>query len=215
MLPFDRGQFLDLFAAYNTAIHPAGLAAYLLGGIAVVLTFSAWRKRGPVIFLILAVMWIWTGIVYHGLFFIQINSAAPLFAAIFVLQGVALVHAALKCGNVSFRPAKDLPALFGAFLVLYSMVFYPLLGMLYGEPYPAAPAFGVTPCPVVLFTFGFLFMAEPPFPKRLGILPLLWAAIGGSAAVLLDMPQDWLLLVLFPVASLLLVRSAGDRRSVR
>ncbi len=59
-----------------------------------------------------------------------------------------------------------------------------------------------------LFTFGFLFMADPPFPKGLAVVPFLWTAIGGSAAILLNMPQDWRLLALLPVAVLLFLRGS-------
>lgn len=203
MLPFDRDQFLNLFADYNISIHPAGVVAYALGCAAVVMIFFAGRRRGLFICLILSVMWIWTGFVYHGLFFTRINPAAVLFAILFVLQGLLFIRAGIKAKDISFGPARDVLSLFGAFLILYAMLIYPVAGMLHGERYPAAPMFGVTPCPVTLFTFGFLFMADPPFPKGLAVVPFLWTAVGGSAAILLNMPQDWLLLALLPVAVLL------------
>jgi Family of unknown function (DUF6064) len=47
----------------------------------------------------------------------------------------------------------------------------------------------VTPCPVTIFTFGMLLLTLPP--PSIGLL-----VIGGSAAaVLLEVPQEWLLLV--------------------
>ncbi|MEQ9197555.1 MAG: DUF6064 family protein [Parvibaculum sp.] len=209
MLPFDRDQFLNLFSVYNTSIHPAGIVAYALGCAAVAMIFFTGRRRSLSICLILSAMWIWTGFVYHGLFFVRINPAALLFAILFVLQGLLFIRAGVKAKDISFRPANDVLALFGAFLVLYAMLIYPVTGMLHGVRYPAAPTFGVTPCPVTLFTFGFLFMADPPFPKGLAVVPFLWTAIGGSAAILLNMPQDWLLLALLPVAVLLFLRGSG------
>jgi hypothetical protein len=55
--------------------------------------------------------------------------------------------------------------------------------------------FGVTPCPITLFTFGVLLLAQSPLPRRLLVIPLLWALIGGSAAWLLGVAQDWPLLI--------------------
>ena len=52
------------------------------------------------------------------------------------------------------------------------------------------PAFGLTPCPVALFTTGCLLLTTHDVPRRLLVIPLLWSLIGGSAAVLLGMPQD-------------------------
>jgi hypothetical protein len=54
--------------------------------------------------------------------------------------------------------------------------------------------FGITPCPVTLFTLGLLLLTTAPVPAWLLVIPLLWAQVGGSAAFLLDIPQDWLLL---------------------
>jgi hypothetical protein len=73
-------------------------------------------------------------------------------------------------------------------------VVYPLIGLA-DHGYPAMPMFGITPCPVTLFTFGVMLVARGPLPRRLLVIPLLWALIGGSAAFLLGVPQDWPLLI--------------------
>jgi hypothetical protein len=48
---------------------------------------------------------------------------------------------------------------------------------------------------MTIFTFGVLLLASPPVPWWLLAIPALWAVVGGSAAVLLAVPQDWMLLV--------------------
>jgi hypothetical protein len=58
----------------------------------------------------------------------------------------------------------------------------------------ALPAFGITPCPLTLFTFGLLSLTQAPVPRRLLLVPVAWSLIGGSAAGLLGIPQDWPLL---------------------
>jgi len=55
--------------------------------------------------------------------------------------------------------------------------------------------FGVTPCPVAIFTFGLFLLTVRPVPRWLLVIPFVWSLIGGSAAILLQVPQDWLLLV--------------------
>ncbi|WP_292530757.1 DUF6064 family protein, partial [Mesorhizobium sp.] len=55
--------------------------------------------------------------------------------------------------------------------------------------------FGVTPCPVTIFTFGFFLLAKPPVSRWVLAIPFIWSLIGGGAAFLLGVPQDWLLLV--------------------
>jgi hypothetical protein len=56
------------------------------------------------------------------------------------------------------------------------------------------PMFGITPCPVTIFTFGIFLLAAASVSRRLFVIPVIWSLIGGSAAFLLQVPQDWLLL---------------------
>jgi Family of unknown function (DUF6064) len=67
-LPFSETEFLDVFAAYNTALWPAVVAFWI-----VTLGFSIALVRGRVHSLALtafvAVHWAWEGIAYHAVFF--------------------------------------------------------------------------------------------------------------------------------------------------
>jgi hypothetical protein len=74
------------------------------------------------------------------------------------------------------------------------------------------PMFGITPCPLTIFTFGMLMLTNAPVPRRLLVIPVAWSLIGGSAAFLLDVPQDWLLLFsgLAAVPIVLAGRRAGS-----
>lgn len=196
MLPFTREQFLDVFAQYNVAIWPLQLAAALLG-IAVVVALlrrsGAAARTGQAA---LALMWLFTGVAYHGVFFSRINPAAFAFAALFVVQGLLLVRAAWAARDaVRFPPAAGVRAWLGWALVVYAGLLYPLVGSLAGHAYPAAPVFGVTPCPVTLFTLGVLLVGPQPVARHLLVIPALWAAVGGSAAFLLGVVQDWPLLI--------------------
>ena len=68
--------------------------------------------------------------------------------------------------------------------------------------------FGVTPCPVVIFTFGLFLLATRPVPVWLLVVPFIWSLIGGSAAILLGVQQDWLLLASgFIAVPLIVVRN--------
>jgi hypothetical protein len=210
MLPFTLDQFLDVFAAYNDAIRPAQIVAYGLGVIAVVALFRPGRASDRLISGVLALMWLWTGIVYHGLYFSAVNRAAFGFGALFVVQGLALLHAGVFRDGLSFGARGGLPALVGGFFLAYAAVLYPLIGIATGHGWPAMPMFGVTPCPVTIFTFGLFLLTVRRFSHWLLVIPFVWSLIGGSAAILLDVPQDWLLLVSGVVSVLLIV--IRDRR---
>ena len=96
-------------------------------------------------------------------------------------------------------------------LVGYAAVLYPLLGLWLGQPLAEQPMFGITPCPVTIFTFGVLLLAAP-VSRRLLVVPVLWSLIGGSAAILLRVPQDWVLLLCSLTLVLLAPRRAPHPR---
>ena len=65
---------------------------------------------------------------------------------------------------------------------------------------------------MTIFTFGMLLLTARPVPPWLLVIPGIWSLIGGSASVLLDIPQDWgLLASCFIAIPLLVVRDAATR----
>jgi len=205
MLPFDRDQFISVFVAYNNAIWPAQVAAYVLGMAIVILALRDGHRYRQAIAFGIAAMWLWTGIAYHALYFAPINRAAFFFAALFVAQAIMVGLHGSSRGAVGLAPPKGAAGWIGIGFLAYSAVLYPLIGMWSGHRYPELPMFGVTPCPVTLFTFGMFLLARTPLPKWLLVIPALWSLIGGSAAILLAIPQDWLLLASGIVAVPLIV----------
>ena len=209
MLPFTREHFLSNFVTYNEAIWPAQIVAYTLGLAAVVLLLR--RTADRTIAGILAAMWIWTGVGYHGLHFSQINRMALAFAALFVVQGAAIAYAGIARERLRFGIVTGLVAWVGIAFVAYSAVLYPLLGTLTGHAYPEMPMFGVTPCPVTIFTFGMFLLTNGHMSYWLLVIPFIWSLIGGSAAFLLAIPQDWLLLASGMITLLLMVMQDRKR----
>src|SRR3569832_2244704 len=127
MLPFTPAQFLAVFAEYNVAIWPGQIVAYVLGGIAVLLVFRPTEGSSRAIALVLSAMWIWTGVLYHGVWFSQINRAAYLFATLFAVEGVGFLIAATSGNRLRFGFRRDTASWAGAAFVGYAAVVYPLI----------------------------------------------------------------------------------------
>ena len=198
MLPFTRQQFFEVFADYNAANWAAAVIAYPLSLTALVLAWRASPQAERAVAAVLALMWGWVGVVYQGLFFAPINPAARIFAVAFTAQAALFAWASWTGRGLEYGPRKRVRSIAGAAMILYSLIIYPLIGLAFGERYPAIPLFGVTPCPLLIFTFGLMLWASCA-RWWLWIVPMLWALVGGSAAVLLSVPQDWAL----PVSALL------------
>lgn len=210
MLPFTHEQFVQVFAQYNLNVWPGQLVAYLLGLGMLLAVLRPSPTCDRFIAGGLAAMWLWTGIAYHALHFSAINKAAFFFGALFSIQALLFIRAGWS-GTLRFGSSSKAATLVGWCLLLYALVAYPLLGVWAGDRYPGMPMFGITPCPVTIFTFGLLLLATAPVSRRLLVFPVIWSLIGGSAAFLLQVPQDWLLLV-SGLSVLLIVRNGGDRQ---
>ena len=189
-LPFTYDQFLGVFEVYNTAIWPVQLIAYIVGIFIIYLVIKEERRSETFLNGLLGLFWLWTGIVYHIVFFAEINPAAYIFGALFILQGGAFFVAGLTGNKLRYGLAKDIYSVTGVIFILYSIIIYPLLGYSLGHIYPQSPVFGVAPCPTTIFTFGILLQAKAKVPVWLFVIPGLWALIGFSAAFQLGIYED-------------------------
>jgi hypothetical protein len=190
-IPFTVDQFFDVFEVYNRAIWPAQIVAYVLGIAAVCLAARDIEVRSRIVAGILSVFWAWMGMVYHFIYFSQINPAARVFGVAFLLQGLILALFGMVFVKFRFRFTASPITFVGILFILYAIAIYPLIGKISGHSYPRSPIFGVTPCPATIFTFGLLLWASRPVPLYVVVIPFLWSLIGISAAINLRIPQDY------------------------
>lgn len=177
-------QLLAVFATYNQQVWPMQIIAYVLGMVAVLLAFRPIRAASRWIAAILAFFWLWVGLMFWLPSALQGFTPAYLFCVMFVIQGLLflphLLHATISFGTYS-RPYTWV----GIAMLLYALVGYPLVGMLVGHIYPRTPPFGLTPCPLIIFTFGLFLLTNRKLPKALLVIPFcyslsgfLWITIG-------------------------------------
>jgi hypothetical protein len=210
-LPFTEDQFFDLFAAYHSMLWPALVALWLASAVASALLLSSRRPQHRWISALLAAHWAWSGLAYHAAFFTQINRAAWLFAALFVVQASLFLWWGVVKGRLSFAPWPNGWAVIAWVLIVYSLV-YPGINMVQHLSVSRIPTFGV-PCPTTIFTAGLLMLATPR-SWQLSIVPVIWSVIGGSAALLLGVRADYAL----PLAGIALAAFSlqrQDRASTR
>jgi Family of unknown function (DUF6064) len=205
-LPFSEAQFLDVFQAYNSAFWPIAALAWIVT-VLLVLELVRGHGRSRLISLFVALLWAWSGLVYHAILFTRINPAAWLFATLFVAQSLLFVRFGMMTRRLRFEWGSAYRHRFGGFLISYSLL-YPALVVMSGHYPPRAPTFGV-PCPTVLLTVGLLFAATPPVSRWFLVIPMFWSIMGGSAAFLFGMTPD---LMLFVAGGGLVVLFAARRK---
>lgn len=190
-LPFSRQEFLEIFAAYNLALWPLAVLLWLIS-LGAVLAIVRRRNIHRLFTGLLALHWAWVAVAYHFFHFAQINPAAYFFAALFMVQALLFATLALGRRSPMYSLATTPRHIVGIALIGYSFV-YPFLAMTIVDSYPGTPTYGV-PCPTTLLTLGPVFIASP-IPWWYLVIPVMWSVIGGSAALLLGVPLDYILLI--------------------
>lgn len=210
-VPFSADQFFGVFAAYNQAVWPAQILLTGAAAAVVVLAIRYGDRAGRWVAGFLAVLWLWTGVAYHLLHFVEINPAAAGFGGAFVVQGILFAGwGARRKLELGWRP--DLYGITAGIILAYALVIYPLLGPVFGHAYMASPTFGA-PCPAVIYTFGLLLLARR-VPLWLLVVPAAWAVIGTSAVFAFGVVQDLGLLVSALVATPMIVHRQRSTRGV-
>jgi Family of unknown function (DUF6064) len=204
-IPFTTEQFLRVFEKYNQAIYPFQFALILVAIISVFLAASRKPFANKLISYLLGFLWLWTGIVYHFIFFTAISPPAYLFGTLFIIQGLLFLYEGVVSNRLSFRASQNFHGIFGTIFIAYALVIYPLIGYALGRTFTASPTFGV-PCPTAIFTFGLLIWTDKRFPLSLLIIPVLWSLVGTSAALSFEIKEDFGLLVAGTIGTTIIIR---------
>ena len=193
-LPFSADQFFGVFHDYNETVWPVQV---ILLGIAIViptLVILRYKWSDTIAGIILTALWLWMGIVYHLLYFVNINPAAKIFGVFFIAQGLIFCYTMVLNRKIHLVFQPGLRTGIGSFFILFALLIYPLLGAMFGHVYPDSPTFGL-PCPTTIFTFGVLLWSEKRIPIYIILIPLLWSVIGFTASFTMGIWEDTGLLV--------------------
>ena len=190
-LPFTPDAFFDVFAAYNQRLWPFALVLWLLTAYALVVLTRAKPLRPWIIPGLLAIHWAWAGLAYHAAFFSRINPAAWGFSGLFLLEAGLLLWHGVVHRRLQLSRGPFFRQVLSWGLIAYALL-YPAIARAEGHAFPRLPTFGV-PCPTTILTIGFLLAADRSLPRLVAVIPLVWAVIGGSAAFLLGVRADLML----------------------
>jgi len=211
-IPFNTEQFLGVFQVYNDAIWPAQLIGYIVAVMAMIAVSVKYSGASRLIAGTMGVFWIWTGTAYHIIFFSEINQAAYLFGAAYILNGLIYFYFGALKSNLQFRFDGRWISIVGYVFMTFAIIVYPVLGLFFGHSYPRIPLFPLTPCPLTIFTFGVLLTAIRPVRWHIWIIPFVWSIIGFTAALRFGIKQDIGLLIA-GVVGVIFILAAGRKRN--
>ncbi len=204
-IPFTIEQFFQVFEKYNQAIYPIQFVLILIAVVVIVLAASRKPSRNKIISGLIGFLWLWTGIVYHLIFFTAISPPAYLFGTLFIFQGLLFLYEGVARSRLSFRAGRGFDGILGAVFMAYALVIYPLIGYGLGRIFPVSPTFGA-PCPTTIFTFGLLLWGNRRVSLSLLIIPVLWSIVGTSAALSFGVKEDFGLIVAATMGTAAIVR---------
>ncbi len=165
-IPFSTDQFIEVFREYNLGVFPMQIVFYLLGIAVIYLAVKPNTISDKFICGVLTFFWLWMGIVYHILYFAEINKAAYLFSIAFIVQGILFMIFGVFNSKISFKFQSDRYGITGISLIVFALFIYPIIGYFLGHVYPSSPTFGL-PCPTTIFTFGLLLLTVRRLPVYL------------------------------------------------
>lgn len=214
-IPFTLEQFLSVFGEYNTSIWPMQFVLYLVAIAGVVLILINKKYTDKIVCGILVLLWFWMGLVYHIVYFSSINKAAIVFGILFIIQGFLFLFIGVVKNKLKFSFETNVYGITSIIFILYALVIYPVLGYFFGHRFPESPTFGA-PCPTIIFTFGLLLLVSYKVPKYLLIIPLIWSLIGFSAAINLQVKEDFGLVLAGIIGTILIfIKDNAVRNSLK
>jgi hypothetical protein len=204
-VPFTTEQFFNVIKDYNVAIYPIQLILIVAGIFTIILIHSKLSFKNELTGGFLGILWIWTGIVYHLVFFTAINKAAYIFGGLFILQGILFLSDTFLRKNLEFEFKTQSKDYIAYFFIVFGLIIYPVLIYFLENSLQTTITLGL-PCPSTIFTFGFLILTNIKFSKYLLIIPSIWAVIGTSAAFNFGVYPDYLMIISAIVANFYLIR---------
>lgn len=206
-LMFSPATYQRMFALYNAQVWPAQWVALPLGLWLLWLAAQrpAWGARMACA--ILALAWACTAWAFHAQRYASVHTAAPWFAAAFMVQALLLAGAARTTGAWPRCASPAWARGVGWGLLAAAVLLWPAVAMLLGRPWQQAALFGLTPDATAVATLGLLLLLPARAPW-LWALPLLWCAVSAATLWAMAMPEWWLIAM---AAVLALMGAMGPR----
>lgn len=191
---FTLEEFLFMMANYNMAIWPLQLVVYFLTIIILVVLFKGIKQSNKILSAYLGVLWIWVGLVFNYFYFSKISPGAFLFAILFIIQGFLFLYNGAIKGRFAFVLNTKLKGIIGLLIVTYSLIGYPIIEYSLDRGYPELLPFGLTPCPLTVFTLGMLLFMKNEISLIIVIIPLIYS-LGSIIPVSVGVYEDIGLLI--------------------
>ena len=207
-IPFTPEVYWRLLERINEAFWPLHVLAVAIGLTALLLALRGNRRMALAL---LAPAWLTSGILFHFIYYAELNWAAPWFGWGFIAQAALLLALALFAGSGGTQGhSKGLSTGIGATVAVVSLLGYPLIAATIGPGLSHAETYGLHPDPTAIATLGvMLIMLRGPTFWLASLIPILWCVIG--ALTLMAIEASW---ALIPLAAVAIIAGSSIARSI-
>jgi len=203
-IPFTADVYFRLFERMGETFWPLHLLTLAMGAAALVL---ALQQRTRLACCLLAPLWVFIGVAFFIQRYAELNWAGGYIGYTFIVQAVLLVVLALTgfgLGSLPHRPT--VPAVIGAAIAIFGLVFLPLVAPLTGESWSQAQVLGIHADPTAITTLGLLLILLRGWALCVAaILPALWILTSALTLQALDASGAGMLFTVLASALLALV----------
>lgn len=213
MLPYTSEVYFRLIAQYYASFPGLPVIAWLLALMVVVALIRPFPGRDRLIAGVVAAGWLWTGIVFHYGWFATINFAAPVYAALFLVQGAVMLWVGVVRHRVTYARPGGGRGMVGLAVAGLGGLVWPLLDLAFGHGWGEVRIAGATPAPTALLLLGLSLLTRGCWPWQLLIVPLIWVVAGTLTGWILGVPQDMLLALAAAVVLVTALTTRPGRRA--
>ena len=178
----STNAFMEVLTIYNQSIWPAQLTALFLSTLLLGLLMFPRVGSDRLISGLLALGWLWTGLVFMEIHLIKINWAAQYFGIVFATQGLLMIWSGLIKDRFRFNGDKSAASWFGLLLVIFALIIYPL-GAIFVYGFSSVQLAGLAPTPLAILTMGILLLCANNSPVHLAAIPIVWSCADGATAL--------------------------------
>lgn len=206
-VPVTPQVYWRLLERINESFWPLHILTVALGVAALTL---ALRGNARTTLCLVVPAWLSSGIIFHLVYYAELNWAAPWFGWTFVAQAAMLLAiAAFGRATPSKRPAERTAKLAGASIATGALLFYPLIAVTLGEGLAHSEVFGLHPDPTAIATLGIVLITLRGAVAWLSILlPFAWCLTATLTLIPLGAAWAWLPASVAVFAIILLIAAA-------
>ena len=180
MTPYDRLGWLWLIESYQQDYPNLPLVSLLYSAVLAFLVFRPFSQSPRLLLILLALSWLWCGLVFQMQYHASMNWAASYMGWVFIAQAGLLLLVAVLSNQEQFpRPLglRNWPGL----MILLLALLYPLMGLLEGRTTQQLEWPGLMSAPITWTTIGVLVLRRRPYYWLILLpIPVFWALLSAA-----------------------------------